>query len=300
MTLLVLALVLSPLTGAAAAADSMAGEQPVADGNAPTESTESTESSETPLDDGAGLRPDIPPQQRLAEAGKAFNLGVEAFKEERYEDALLLFSQAQRLAPHPDTLYNLGLTQQLVGEHLQAWRSFEQLLAQTDDETEREELLAMQGQSRAHVVKLRVRLEPPQEVCFDGRPMPEQDGVQAVLTTPGEHRLDFDRGMRVLQLEGGETRMLELSVPPPLPPPPPRRRLRALSGLAIAGAGAAAGLGLGAGLVGDERLQLGLGAGAAAMGTMALTTTIVALVVHRRMRRWTPPPPRDPCPVPAR
>lgn len=303
MTLVALVLALSPFTGSLPHPGPVGTAPPAttdperSDGPDGTE-PDGTEPDEPEPDDPKGLRPGTPEEQDLVEAGAAFNRGVDAFKEERYEDALRHFSRAQELAPHPDTLFNLGLTQQLVGDHLDAWHSFEELLAQSTDDKERQELLAARSVSREHVASLRVSVQPRRKVCFDGAPMPRVDGESQVLTTPGEHLLEVDRESRHLVLDGGETRMLELQLPRVEPPAPPRRRLRALGGLAIGGAGAAAGLGLAAGFVEDQRLGWGLGGGAAAAGTLALTTTIIALVVHRRARRWTPPPPHDPCPVP--
>ena len=292
-----LVLALSPFSGTLPASGSPAPAPVPVPVPAPSddEASEPTGDEEPPPpQDELESGPEIP-EEDLIKAGDAFNRGVEAFKEERYEDALRHFSRAQELAPHPDTLYNLGLTQQLVGKHLEAWRSFDELLAQAHDDKERQDLLAMQAQSRAYVARLRVRVDPVQPVCFDGAPMPREHGELSVLTTPGEHALDLDRQHRALVHEGGETRMLDLELREPKPPAPPRRRLRVLAGFAIGGTTVASGLGLGAGLAPERGLRLGLGVSAAAAGAVALTTTIIALVTHRRMRQWTPPPPQPPC-----
>lgn len=224
----------------------------------------------------------------LEEASAAFARGVQAYKEARYEDALVEFSRAQELAPHPDTLFNVGLAQQKTGRHVEAWQSFEALLAEARDDQDREDILTAQAASRAHVAWLRVLAEPQGVlVCFDGEPMPVDDeGRHALLTTPGSHRLDVDRQRRTLELEGGESRTLELSAVPAAAPPPRRKALRALAGLAIGGAGAATGAGLGAAFVHDpQAARLGLGLGAAAAGSLALASTVAALVVHRRSQR---------------
>jgi tetratricopeptide (TPR) repeat protein len=240
-----------------------------------------------------------PATAELEEAAKAFARGVAAFKQERYEDALTEFSRAQELAPHPDTLFNLGLALQKTHRHVEAWRSFEALLPQARDEQEREDILTAQAVSRPHVAWLRVLVEPDDVVvCLDGEVMPVgEHGGHALLTTPGSHRLDVDRQRRTLELEGGESRTVELTVTPPAAPPPPRRTLRALAGLAIGGAGAATGAGLGAAFVTEPPpARLGLGLGAAAAGSLAVASTVAALVVHRRARRWKPPEPLRRCP----
>lgn len=235
----------------------------------------------------------------LEQAGDAFAEGVQAYKEGRFEAALERFSLAQRLAPHPDTLFNLGLAQQRTDHHVEAWRSFDALLEQASDTQEREDILAAQAASRPYVAWVRVLAEPSDGVvCLDGEPLSvDSQGQRARLTTPGEHRLDVDRQRRMLDLEGGESRTVELVVAPSVRPAPPRKGLRALAGLAIGGAGAGVGLGLGAALVNDGPARLGLGVGAATASTLALTSTVIALVVHRRARRWQPPEPLHRCPA---
>lgn len=243
-------------------------------------------------------REDAAPTTELEEAGAAFARGVEAYKQGRYDEAVEQFSRAQELAPHPDTLFNLGLAEQRAERHLDAWRTFEALLPQARDEQEREDVLAAQAVSRAHVAWVRVIAEPGDAlVCFDGEPMPiDENGRRALLTTPGRHRLDVDRQRRTLELEGGESRTVELTVAPPAAPPPSRRTLRVLAGLAVGGAGAATGAGLGSAFVADpDAARLGLGLGAAAAGSLAVASTVAALVVHRRARRWTPPAPLRSC-----
>ncbi len=246
-----------------------------------------------------GPEPEASPTSDLAAAGEAFLRGVEAFKQGRYDEALAEFSRAQELAPHPDTAFNLGLAQQRADRHVEAWQTFEALLAQARDDQEREDVLAAQAASRPHVAWVRVRVEPAARVvCFDGAPMPrDAQGQLAVLTTPGQHRLDVDRHRRALDLEGGESRTVELSLPPPTAPPASRTTLRVLAGLAIGGAAAAAGAGVGSAIVDDpKQARLGLGIGAAAAGSLAVASSVAALVVHRRARRSTPPPPLDGCP----
>jgi tetratricopeptide (TPR) repeat protein len=246
-----------------------------------------------------GAQEESAPTTELEEAGQAFAQGVQAYKEGRYEEALERFTRAQELAPHPDTLFNLGLAQQRTEHHVDAWRSFDALLEQAQDEQEREDIAAAQAASRPHVAWVRVLAEPGGGVvCLDGEPMPtDARGQQALLTTPGSHRLDVDRQRRTLDLEGGESRTVELVTAPAVAPPPSRRPLRALAVLSIGGAGAAAGLGLGAAFVDDSPARLGLGVGAAAAGTLALTSTVIALVVHRRAKkRWKPPAPLQSCP----
>jgi tetratricopeptide (TPR) repeat protein len=247
----------------------------------------------------AEQRQAMAPTTDLEVAGAAFARGVEAYKEGRYDEAIEAFSRAQELAPHPDTLFNLGLAQQRAERHLDAWRSFEALLPLARDEQEREDVLAAQAVSRAHVAWVRVIAEPGDAlVCFDGEPMPlDEHGRRALLTTPGVHRLDVDRERRTLALEGGESRTVELTVLPPAAPPPTRKTLRVLAGLALGGAGAATAGGLGAALVEEpDETRMGLGLGAAVAGSLAVASTVAALVVHRRARRWTPPAPLRSCP----
>ena len=249
--------------------------------------------------EAASRHEEVAPSAELDEAAAAFARGVQAFKEARYDDALVEFSHAQELAPHPDTLFNVGLAQQRTDRHVEAWQSFEALLSQAHDEQEREDILAAQAASRPHVAWLRVLAEPADVlVCFDGEAMPVDDeGHHALLTTPGSHRLDVDRQRRALELEGGESRTVELTVMPTASPAPPRRTLRALAGLAIGGAAAATGAGLGSAFVEDPRqARLGLGLGAATAGSLAVATTVAALLVHRKARKKAAPARLRQCP----
>ncbi|MEM7159217.1 MAG: tetratricopeptide repeat protein [Myxococcota bacterium] len=295
MTMLVAALVLavSPW-GPAAAVGRHAAPAPAEADPEPGVDDPASDSTTTPEDDE--------PEPPLAEAGDAFRRGVQAFKEERYEDAVRHFTRAQRLAPHADSLYNLGLAQQLAGNHVGAWQTFETLLEETTDPDERDDVLAAQANSRPHVVVLRVLARPGSTICLDEYDMLGDSGARMELTTPGEHRLDVDGETRTLQLVGGETRRIDMVLPPPTSPPikPPRRALRVLSGFSIAGAAGAGGLGLGAALVEEPSVRLGLGLGSAGLGTMALTSTIAALVVRRRarVRSQKTEPPRYRCRLP--
>lgn len=291
MVVLALVLALSPWGHAATVLEPEAPEAPAAPPASPD-----AELMLEPQEERSALRDGPSTEERQAEAGEAFLRGVQAFKEKRFEDAQRDFTEAQRLAPHADTLYNLGLAQQKLDDHVAAWRSFEQLLQDTDQEPEREDIVAAQAASRPHVAWLRVRANTEGIVCLDGQPMPANDGVPTLLTTPGPHRLDVGREYRPLDLRGGEDRTMELQLAPARPPAPPRRALRVLAGLSIGATAAAGGLGLGAGLVDDDTARLGMGLGAAFTGTLALTTSVIALVVHHRARHWTPPPPLRSCP----
>ena len=203
---------------------------------------------------GADVRDEPEAGSDLEEAGRAFAEGVQAYKEGRFADALERFSRAQRLAPHPDTLFNLGLAQQRNEQHVEAWHSFDALLEQARDEQEREDILATQAASRPYVAWVRVIAEPSTTlVCLDGEPLTSDDaGRRMRLTTPGLHRLDVDHERRALELDGGESRTVELITTRGVAPAPPRKGLRALAGLGIGGAGAAVGLGLGAAFVDDR------------------------------------------------
>lgn len=234
-------------------------------------------------------------EERRKEASEAFARGVEAYKAEQYETALQEFSRAQRLAPHPDTQYNIGLSQQHNGAHLDAWETFSDLLHTSSDTAEREDIIVARANSRPHIVILRVQTDPDSQVCFDGAALtPAPSGQRQRLTTPGEHSLDVDGHRRTLKLHGGETRTIEIGSATALGrSAPPRRPLRVLAGLAIGSTIASGGLGLAAGLSDRPRLRRDLGIGSAAAGTVALTSTIIALAIHRRARRRpTKSPPR--------
>jgi hypothetical protein len=217
--------------------------------------------------------PEAGTRQRAAEA---FAAGERAYEAERWEAAAEHFEQAQRLAPHPFTAFNLGLAQVRAGRTLEAWHTFERLANEADDPKDRAEARAQQVELREQVAMLRVDAREGALVCVDEAPVPRSE---TVVVLPGAHRVEVDGAEHRVELEGGETRHVDVRGEPGR-----ARAVRPLLGVAI-GAGVLA-LGTGLGTLGTQErgAEIGLAVTAGTAAALAVGTTIAALVVHSRPR----------------
>ena len=220
--------------------------------------------------------PDADTTKRAAEA---FAAGESAYEAERWDEAVERFEEAQELAPHPFTEYNLGLARARAGRTLEAWHTFEHLAEHAEEVQHREEARLQQAQLRAAIAMIRVDAPAGAVVCLDGDALAH--GETAVVL-PGAHRLQVDAHDEQLDLRGGETRHVEIRSDTT---PTPSRAVRPLLGIAI-GAGALS-LATGLGTLGtdDRGADIGLAATAGTAAAIALGTTIAALVLHARPRR---------------
>jgi hypothetical protein len=226
---------------------------------------------------GGPTRPETPDARTLERAADAFAAGERAYRAGDWDTAVEHFEQAQRLAPHPFTEFNLGLAQAHAGRTLDAWRTFERLATEAEDPKDRAEAELQRAELREQVAMLRVDARPGAVACLDGGPIAIG---QTAVVLPGPHRLQVDAQQRDLELEGGETRHVDLRSANP-----PSAAVRPLLGVAI-GAGVLA-LGTGMGTLGtdDRGTEIGLAVTAGTAAAIAVGTTIAALVLHTR-----PPP----------
>lgn len=228
--------------------------------------------------------PDADATKRAAEA---FAAGESAYEAERWDEAVERFEEAQELAPHPFTEYNLGLARARAGRTLEAWHTFEHLAEHAEEVQHREEARSQQAQLRDEIAMIRVDARAGAVACLDGEALAL--GETAVVL-PGAHRLQVDTHDEQLDLRGGETRHLEVRTDAMTKP---SRAIRPLLGIAI-GAGALS-LATGLGTLGtnDRGADIGLAATAGTAAAIALGTTIAALVLHARPRAASPSAP--PC-----
>jgi hypothetical protein len=222
--------------------------------------------------------PDADTRERAAQA---FAAGERAYEAEKWEAAVEHFEEAQELAPHPFTQFNLGLAQARAGRTLDAWRTFDALARHAEAREQREEARQQQEALRRSVAMIRVSAQPGAVACLDGVALP-LDETTVVL--PGPHRLRVGADERALELEGGETRHVDVRGVDSR-----ARAIRPLLGVAI-GAGVLA-LGTGLGTLGtdDRSAELGLGITAGTAAAIAVGTTIAALVLHVRPRKAAAP-----------
>jgi hypothetical protein len=90
-----------------------------------------------------------------AAADEAFERGVEAFHQDRYEEALVDFQRAYDLAPHPLVLYNLAATYRELGRYGDAIVTYQRFLAEGEGGGEVEPELFTRA--RRELAELRAR-----------------------------------------------------------------------------------------------------------------------------------------------
>ena len=223
------------------------------------------------------------------EAAAEFSRGEAAYRRGEYTRATEHFARAHALAPHPATLFNLGMAQARSGEVVAAWHSFDGLSREAPTPEERREALAQREQLRPSVALLRVEAPPGSSVCFDTEPV-MLDETPLVVTQPGEHALQVGRTALQIQLRAGETHTIDLDAHAKL------ERTRATSRVVVpllataaVGAGAGVGLGIASATASSSDARRGLGAGAAVASGIALGTVVAAIVVRVRNRPARPP-----------
>jgi hypothetical protein len=248
--------------------------------------------------------PNVPPPLRLLaadpreEAASAFTEGEQAFARGEYEDAVSHFERAQQLAPHPHTLYNLGLAQQLAGDLPAAWGTFRSLETSVGSARERDDARKRLNRIERKVAVLRVEAEPRRRICLDSQPIPARDGTTFELAArAGEYELVLDEHRVPVRLEEGETRVLALVGAEKLwGAARTHRAVPALAGVTVGSAGLATVLGATALGVRDANADasFGLTIGATTAAAVATATGIAALVLHRRSTRRDRGTPRGP------
>lgn len=288
---------------AAPASDGDAGKS-----EAPSEAVGDREPGADPGDASETEGRGGPLQRPVVEADsarEAFDSGLEAVAAGEYDAAVVAFETAYALDPHPVTLFNLALALERAGREPEAWELFTATLDIVDSDAERQEIRDHLRELDRTVAVIEVAATPRYRVCIDGAAMPQRRGGRYRLAlAPGEHALLVDRDRLELELRPGERRivLLEDYAAPssthargPLMP--------AMLGTAIGTGAAAVGLGVGAIVAPNDGVRTGLGAGAAASAGVALTTSLVALLIESRKireleRRQRAPEPEaaPPCP----
>jgi hypothetical protein len=231
--------------------------------------------------------PDTSTRERAAEA---FAAGEAAYGSEDWAAAVEHFEEAQELAPHPFTEYNLGLAQARAGRTLEAWRTFDHLARHADDAQHREEAREQLAELRRQVAMIRVEARGDVVACLDGGPLAL--GETAVVL-PGTHRLRVGAGEQSLELEAGETRQVEVRSADVSPTR--SRAVRPLLAVAIGAGVVALGTGVGTLATEDRGAEIGLAATAGTAAAVAVATTIAALVLHTRRPRTRSETPAPSC-----
>lgn len=247
-----------------------------------------------PRDDDA---PNDDPTPRLDRAEAYFGDGAAAYARGDYDEAARHFAAAHDIAPHPFTLYNLGLAQRRAGDPLAAFATFEALEREANTPDERADAQAALVELRRELAVVRVYAPVDATVCLDGatlRPATPDATTRERRLLPGTHEVEAFGRARTLEVGPGEVRSLDIAPPGPgraLPAPRPGRRRAGLAvlGVGIGAAAAAAGLGIGAVLDDDADRMRGLTIGATAAAGVAVTSTAIGLVLLATRGRHRPP-----------
>lgn len=214
-----------------------------------------------------------PPGDTELDAEALFRQGVTAYDSGDYAGALDAFEASYRARPVATVLYNIAVTQDLLGRHAQAARAFQRYLTEATTMTpeRRAETAARLDQLRARLARLAIRAEPAgTEVRVDGEVVGVAPLPGSITLDPGEHTIE-------LVLEGHHFEPMTVTLPagfeqtislrmrqarsvlepvrsqdPPLRPPPRREQdddeggsifsspaFWIVAGVVIAGAGAA-------------------------------------------------------------
>lgn len=165
------------------------------------------------------------------EAARAFERGQKLYFEGRYGEAAAAFTEAQRLAPHPSALFNIGRCHENLGNVGQAIENYETALRLTTSETEQQDLRKRIARLRAVPVKVFISSQPSgARVTIDGRREAEPQPTPLVVKLkPGEHvlmlrRPGYQLATRRVEVEVEKEQPVEVALeplPPPCPPPRP-------------------------------------------------------------------------------
>jgi hypothetical protein len=176
----------------------------------------------------AGVRAAPPP-----EAVKLFTQCVADFEAGRVEAARACFLKVYAIYKSPVVLFNLGRTEESLGNLVEAYEAYQSALADTTGTLSAEERTDVQQRTTAlagRIALLKLPALPPgATVQVDGqlRPHSAADGIPVL---PGDHEVRVEApGMRpwvekVTALAGGSHELgVNLEAPRPTPAPPPPR-----------------------------------------------------------------------------
>jgi hypothetical protein len=219
------------------------------------------------------------------EAATEFSKGEAAYQRGEYERASEHFARAYALAPHPFTLYNLGMSQARAGDAVSAWSSFDRLSKEAPTPKEQRDAVAQREQLRPSVSLLHLEARRGTTMCLDGEEVVIASSPAVIPSRPGPHELRVGDAAFVVNLRAGATHMVDVEARSSVEHN--RRTQRVLLPLlttTVVGAGVGTGLGVAAATASTPRARQGLAAGAAVASGVALGTAITALVVRVRAR----------------
>jgi hypothetical protein len=220
------------------------------------------------------------------DARKAFVAGRAAFARGEYRRAAEYFALAQRVFPHPNTMYNLALALEASGQAREAWWNYMAVAREAANPADRDDARIRADHLLDRLALVRFHATSTQQVCLAGHapvPDPSTPGWFSAVVEPGEHALTIGDVRRNILLRGATEYEFHLALRRQ-EPPEIRRRTRNLAVASVLSGALSLGLqgvalALGSNLNTERRtVQLsGIGVGGAAIGL-----GIGAWRVHRR------------------
>src|ERR1700722_18279948 len=154
--------------------------------------------------------------RELEAAKKAFDAGMDQFRNGDNEGARILFAQSYAAYPAIETLRNLAITELNSDEPLEALGHFKQYASDrsADAEFVRNRLPAYLARCNQRVGHLRLAVARDVTLSVDGRAVPDTKVV--IDVSPGEHAVAAQRGSssnaQTIRVAAGQT--LDVPLPP--------------------------------------------------------------------------------------
>jgi hypothetical protein len=178
-----------------------------------------TSASSTTAAPGATAAPTAQPSA-AQDAGQLFQSGRDAFKAERYADALDLFKKSYALEATPGTLLNIALTEEKLGKTGTALRDFERVVGLFKSDDDRMPI-AKDGVARAAARAPHLKIDraagapPTMAIKIDGEALAAGLLGEDQVLDPGPHTITtsvFGFEDRAYQLQLTEGQHLALAV----------------------------------------------------------------------------------------
>jgi len=154
-------------------------------------------------------------------ARQAFERGVNAYGEERWEEALSAFQEAYRIAPHPSVRVNMANCYVQLARPVEALDHFERFLIESGDEgdpAQKREVRRQIEELREQVGETFLRIEPEgATVTIDGHTTRRAPILDAVKLSAGTHHVEvamqgYATVSQDFEVEGGERQELRIDL----------------------------------------------------------------------------------------
>lgn len=170
-----------------------------------------------------------PTASETALAREAYQSGMAAVREDRWEDAYQSFARAYALVGRPLILLNLATAQVQTGRLVEGAESYRRFVREATEGAvldHRDEASARLAELEPRIPRAVLRLadlEEGDEVTLDGRPLSRAALAAPLPLDPGPHALEVRRSgepvaSTTFRLEEGQQREVSLDAPPGIAP----------------------------------------------------------------------------------